>query len=138
MTKFLKFQYRGSDARKLLQEKIAKQGLMEARGSELDLKNSHHRDRQAGRTGPIRDSGQGRGRCAQEQRTDQYGRLGRGSAWGPSQMPRVLGISREGTNHTDDGGGQTQRTNMGSNGRKGWGGGCTGTPRLTYLHDYVH
>lgn len=102
MTKFLKFQYRGSDARKLLQEKIAKKGLMEDTGSELDLKNSHHRDRQAGRTGPLRDSGQGRGRCAQEQRTDQHGCLGRGSAWGPSQMPRVLGISREGTNHTDD------------------------------------
>lgn len=46
MTKFLKFQYTGSDARKLLQEKIAKKGLMEDTGSELDLKNSHHRDRQ--------------------------------------------------------------------------------------------
>lgn len=45
MTKFLKFQYRDSDARKLLQEKIAKKGLMEDTGSELDLKNSHHQDR---------------------------------------------------------------------------------------------
>lgn len=42
MTKFLKCQYRDSDARKLLQEKIAKKGLMEDTGSELDLKNSHH------------------------------------------------------------------------------------------------
>lgn len=46
MTKFLKFQYSGSDARKLLQEKIAKKGLMEDIGLGLDLKNSHHRDRQ--------------------------------------------------------------------------------------------
>ncbi|CAI9156739.1 unnamed protein product [Rangifer tarandus platyrhynchus] len=39
-------QYRGSDARKLLQEKIAKKGLMEDISLGLHLKNSHHRDRQ--------------------------------------------------------------------------------------------
>lgn len=51
MTKFLIFQYRGSDARELLQEKIAKKGLMENTGLELDLKNSHHRDRKE--EGPV-------------------------------------------------------------------------------------
>ena len=35
VTKFLKFQYRDSDARKLLREKIAKKGLKEDTGSEL-------------------------------------------------------------------------------------------------------